>query len=274
MSCLHCLPNHIYTNSFIPNGFPLQPRLNLRQFQAMLIQYGRKGLVSDQNWSKLPARLWPRASRHAVPAAVRRDRPLGRFGRFMTAGTGPDRKDRGRFPWQGPKLGIQARHRRRIPRRSPVVARAKAPGRDQGARQGTWLRAAAGFTETGIRPGELGSAFSAGRGAGMRPGFPAPKGSSAPAKRNFLAAPRPLPPVSARLFLPACSCSPVPARLLPGPEHDPKAHVSTSRAAANAPALDRDRSKALPFRDGGLRCRGGQFAYGNEPKRVSSTRHP
>ena len=111
------------------------------------------------------------------------------------------------------------------------------------------------------RPGELGSASSAGRGAGMRPGSPSSEGSTASAKREFPAAPRPFPPVSAR-------------RLFPRPEHDPKAHVSTSRAAANAPTLDRGRSRAPPCREGGLRCRGGQFTHGNEPKRVSSARHP
>ena len=186
--------------------------------------------------------------------------PARRFGRVMTAGIGPDSGDWERCLGWGRILGIHAWHGKRVPRRRRVAARTQAPGRDQGAWHWMPPRAASVSAESGIRPGELGSASSAGRGTGMRPGFPPPNGSTASAKRTCPAALRPLPPDS--------------ARLLPRPEHDPKAHVRTSRAAVNAPTLDRDRSKAPPLREGGLRCRGGHFTHGDEPKRVSSARHP
>lgn len=179
--------------------------------------------------------------------------PARRFGRVMTAGIGPDPEDWGR------SLGIQAWHSKRVPRRR-IAARAQAPSRDQGAWHWMPTRAASASAETGIRPGKFGGASSAGRGSGMRPGFPPSNGSTASAKRTYPAALRPFQPVS--------------ARPLPRPEHDPKAYVRTSRAAVNAPTLDRDRSKALPLREGGLRCCGGQFTHGDEPKRVSSARHP
>ena len=121
-------------------------------------------------------------------------------------------------------------------------------------------RAASSSTETRFHPSDSGSASSAGRGSGVHPGFPSPKGSMASAKTKFPAALRSIPSVSARVF--------------PRSENGTKPYVSTSRADANAPTLDRGLSKPPPCREGGPRCRGGQFTYGNEPKRVSSARHP